>query len=117
MKNGEALLIPIELDRPRRLRFDFNALASYEEATGTSVLGDGLEKSLGSATNIRALLWAALLHEEPELTQQQVGAMMHLGNVNELSEKLRDAIAQAVPDSEGNAPAVVSRRRGKTSGP
>lgn len=119
MQDGKALLIPIELDRPRRLCFDFNAFAAYEEATGKNVLAGGLQEDLQSVRGVRALLWAALLHEDPELTQQQVGAMLHLGNVGEMTGRLRDALTQALPDPEpeGNARAAApSRRDGRTSG-
>jgi len=121
MRDGSALLIPIELDRPRRLCFDFNAFAAYEEATGKNVLAGGLHEDLQSVRGLRALLWAALLHEDPDLTQQQVGAMLHLGNVGEMTGRLQAALAQALPDAEpepeGNAAAAgPGRRNGRTSG-
>lgn len=125
MRDGSALLIPIELDRPRRLRFDFNAFAAYEEATGKNVLAGDLQADLSSVRGLRALLWAALLHEDPELTQQQVGAMLHLGNLTEMTGRVQAALAQALPDPEpeGNAPAAApsarsapARRDGRTSG-
>jgi hypothetical protein len=118
-QSGKALLIPITLDHERRLCFDFNAFASYEEVTGKSVLRDGLQDDLRSITGIRALLWAALLHEDPELTLRDVGAMLHLGNAQVLSERLSAALEAAMPDAEpeGNAPAAGrSRRDGGTSG-
>lgn len=119
MRDGKAHLIPIELDRERRLCFDFNALAAYEEATGTSVLAEGLQDGLRTARGIRALLWAALLHEDPDLTLSDVGAMLNIGNMADLTARLQAALVSALPapDPEGNADAAgPSRRGGRISG-
>lgn len=123
-RNGDSLLIPIELDRTRRLRFDMNALAALEE-NGLNVFDDetlaNLERLVKSPSRIRLFVWAGLLHEDPELTLQQVGALIagdgFLPAMNAVAASLEQALPKA--DAEGNAPeAVAARRRpGKSSGP
>ena len=99
----EPKLVAIELDRHRKMLIDFNALASFEEVTGKSALREGIDSK--SAVDIRAFLWAALRHEDPGLTLDQVGAMIHLGNLEWAGEKIAEAFAAAVPesDNQGNA--------------
>jgi hypothetical protein len=117
--DGNATLVTVVIDKPRRLRFDFNAFASYEEVTGKSILAEGFQEGLNSVRGLRALLWAALLHEDPNLTLTDVGAMLHLGNARQVSDSVQAALGAALPDQEpeGNAPAAGQRRGGRTSGP
>jgi hypothetical protein len=97
LNNAAAPSFPIDLDRPRSLRFDFNALAAYEEATGESVMASSF--AIDSARKIRALLWAGLLHEDATLTVQDVGAMIHTGNAMLVSQAVRGALASALPEN------------------
>lgn len=79
-------LVPVPLDRERHLRFDVNAMIALEEATGLSV-ADGLPKKM-SLRQVRALLWAALVHEDPDLTEAQVGGMIGPANLSEVTAAL-----------------------------
>jgi hypothetical protein len=96
-------LVPITLDRPRRLLFDFNALAAAEEAAGCSLLSLDLAGRL-SARILRALVWAALLHEDRDLTLEQVGAWLHPGNLRDIAEAVEAAFQAALPDQDPTAP-------------
>lgn len=88
--------VPIQLDKERRLRMDFNALADFEEATGApfSEVTGAL-----TITQLRALLWACLRHEDEALTVRDVGAMIHPGNVGQVEQ----AVTALVESFEGNA--------------
>jgi hypothetical protein len=72
---GNAYAVPIELDRPRRLRFDVNALAELEMALGGQSFSEVLSGEMGLAT-IRALLWAGLRHEDRGITLERAGLLM-----------------------------------------
>lgn len=65
----------IELDRPREVRFDFNAIADIEEMAGKSIAVLLSEENLGFNT-IRLLMWAGLKHDDEKLSKQQVGTMI-----------------------------------------
>lgn len=77
MANPHRGVVEVELDgQTFRLRFTLNALAEVENRLGLASfaeIGGLLEKP--SVRSLRALLWGGLLHERPELTEQQVGAM------------------------------------------
>src|SRR5688572_28108472 len=111
MANREPKRIPITLDKPRTLLFDFNALVNFEEATGVSPLKAGIDPQ--SPKQLRALIWSALLHEDPTLTLDEVGAMVHLGNMESFATQIQQALEEAIPPSVetpgGNGVAAKSR--------
>lgn len=71
---------PYEDGRNRRLRFDVNALADFEQETGMGFAQLMKQKALFGAA--RAMLWAGLKHEDRGLTVERVGEL--------LSDYLRD---------------------------
>jgi hypothetical protein len=93
-RNNEII---IDLDKPRSLRFDLNAMAAYEDATGKSAfaIGDNI-----SATSIRALLWACLIHEDDTLTIEQVGRLIHTGNMQEITTKINKLVQTSTDTGE-----------------
>ena len=93
-RNNEVI---IDLDKPRSLRFDLNAMAAYEDATGKSAfaIGDNI-----SATSIRALLWACLIHEDDTLTIEQVGRLIHTGNMQEITTKINKLVQTSTDTGE-----------------
>jgi len=82
--------VKIDLDKERTLRFDFNAMAHYEEATGANALLMDIKKF--TAKQVRALMWACLLHEDSTLTLEQVGEMLHAGNAKMIGKKISETI-------------------------
>lgn len=70
--------VVINLDRPRRLRYSMNALVNVEEVLGKPVgqIVSEFNEGLFGFKDIRAILWAGLLHEDPGLTPEQVGDMI-----------------------------------------
>lgn len=86
----------------RRLRYDFNAIASLEEAIDrpVSALGDNV-----GVRELRAMLWAGLIHELPKLTIIQAGDMISFEKMGYITEKIQEAFALAMGqngDSEKN---------------
>jgi len=89
--------VPIELDKPRNLCLDLNAMVLFEEATGKSLFDKGTLNSM-KAKDTRALLWACLKREDPNLTLEDVGKMIDSSNIAEVSQKLMEALAVAIPE-------------------
>ena len=90
-----------------RLRYDFNAICEYEGATGRSIAN--LTDGAFGARDIRALLWAGLLHEHPRMTLQKAGALMPIDELEELTRACVTAIRQAFgkpEDTEAEADAA-----------
>jgi hypothetical protein len=96
--------IMVDLDRPRRLRFDANALVAVEEVLGRP-LQEIIPPDEGRASRqvgfreMRALLWAGLLHEDPQLTLQQAGELLDLKQMNDIMAKVNEAITAAFPEA------------------
>ena len=104
-------LIKVKLDKVRHLRLDLNAMVAYERVSGKNI---GNFSDNASAETILYLLWACLLHEDKELTTEAVGAMVHGGNIGEISEALTKALEVAQPESD---PKNARRSSGSSSGP
>jgi len=95
--------VMVNLDRPRRLRYSMNALVNMEEA---------LEKPIGriisefnagmfGLKDIRAVIWAGLLHENPDLTQEQVGDMIdEAESMNYVIRQVGEALRFAFSNKE-----------------
>lgn len=106
MRNKAKPLVSIELDKKRNLLLDLNAMVNFEEATGKNILQGASLDNL-SAKDLRALLWACLLHEDKDLTLEQVGEMIHGGNMESIANKLTSAWEVATPEGDKEAPLAV----------
>jgi hypothetical protein len=93
--------VPITLDRERHLRLDLNAIVEFEQAAGISIIK--IDFTALPMAHLRALLWACLLGEDPALTQQQVGEMIHVGNMAEMSEALGRVFGASAPEPDKSA--------------
>lgn len=98
MANKQRGFVDIELDKKRRLKFNMNALSELEDVLGKPVtqLSD---QSIGMK-ELRALLWAGLLHEDPELTLHMAGELVEMENIQVISEKITEAMMLAFPQGE-----------------
>lgn len=92
--------VEIELDQPRHLVFDFNAIRTMEKETGRNMLKPNAWADL-SASDIVVFIWACLKHEDPQLTIDQVGAMIHSGNMAYVLERVTAITGQSVPKGDG----------------
>lgn len=104
--------VDIELDKPRRLLIDFNAMCSFEEAAGKAFLefADSMTAGTASMKDVRALLWACLIHEDESLTVNRVGELFNYSSVQEVIIKLLDAFKANMPDKkEGDRPLEENR--------
>jgi hypothetical protein len=111
MKTPEPIMasVPIKLaGKDRRLVFDFNAQAAFEEVTGVEVISlfDKKGRLKISSRFTRALLWCQLLHfdeavqfdefgritQHPELSMQQVGKLITRDTLGEITNKTSEAL-------------------------
>lgn len=100
--------VEIVLDRPRRLRFGFNADSAFEEATGQTLsgimfrAGQAENKESGSACTVigfrllRAMVWAGLRHEDPTLTIEAVGDLLDLASGDNEAARYQSVIQTAM---------------------
>ena len=83
----------------RTIKFTLNALAELEDRYGSV---DEAFKQLdnNSIKAVRCILWAGLIHEDPELTEQQVGNLIDIQYMQELMTSLGDAFDADMPKNE-----------------
>lgn len=103
--------VDIELGgKTRQLRYDFNALVALEDELKISVMDLGsLLSGAVKLKDLRAILWAGLIHADQSLTPVDVGKM--IGGVSEmaaLGAAVKQAIEAALPPVE--KPAKVRGR-------
>jgi hypothetical protein len=105
--------------RQRSLVIDFNAQAAFEEATGLSIFDKKVLTARPSPRVVRAMVWAALLHDDeqvrfdefgrmtnpPELTVTAVGNLITRHNVNEAGQKAFKAFQLFFKDEAEGDPA------------
>lgn len=90
------------------LQFTFNALAHLEAATGVNSFKvvDFLNID---ATRLRAMLWAAILTDQPDVTLEDVGNLLTYSDIQDVYSKLLEAWTGSRPepkkeDEEENPP-------------
>lgn len=83
----------------RTIKFTLNALAELEDRYGSV---DEAFKQLdnNSIKAVRYILWAGLIHEDPELTEQQVGNLIDIQYMQELMASLGEAFDADMPEPE-----------------
>ena len=85
--------VVVNLDRPRKIKYTINALATLEDILERPVTELG---SNVGVRELRALLWAGLLHEDANLTLEQAGNLMDEIDITILTEKIGEALNAAL---------------------
>jgi hypothetical protein len=94
------------------IKFDLNAFAELEEKFGT------IDKAMevlqnGSIKGIRMLLLYGLLHEDENLTERQVGAMVGINDLQALTVAITKSLGESLPPQEA-AQEIESAQVGNT---
>ena len=97
-KNKAKPDITITLDKQRTLRFDLNAMCLFEEVAGKSLFDASFQLATMTAKDLRAMLWACLQYDDPEITLEQVGALISAENMTDVAARLNQAFDVAMPD-------------------
>jgi hypothetical protein len=85
----------LQLDKERHIVMDWNTLTLFEEATGQDVLAKDGNLNIVGARNIRALLWASLAQEDPDLTLQDAGKLIKGGNLVDILDALKQSLRES----------------------
>jgi len=94
--------VPVELDRMRHFRIDFNALIQIQQSLDGQLPADGELMRL-PISKVRDVFAAALRHEDPNLTPADVGRWIHVGNMKDALAAFERAWKLAM--GEGDSPA------------
>lgn len=83
----------------REVKLDLNAMAELEDKYGSvEAAFQALENN--SVKAIRFVLWAALLHNDENLTEQQVGRLIDLQNMGTIMDSLGKAFTNDMPSED-----------------
>lgn len=94
--------IQITLDKPRTVKFDFNANVKLETETGiNTLLENPLHRDHFNSAMLRAMLWAGLLREDKTLTIEQVGEMITTANSTDAMRAVFGAWTETLPEADG----------------
>jgi hypothetical protein len=95
--------VPIKIgdrSKTRHLRYDHISFVRLEEDTGLTISQHANKVANGSAISLTALLWAGLIHAEPELTRVQVAGMMRVQDYQAYAEAITEAQKIAMGPTE-----------------
>lgn len=85
----------------REIRFTLNAMAELEDKFGSvDAAFEAMDK--GSIKAIRFVLWAGLMEESPELTEQQVGSLIDMQYLSTIMDTMTNAISDDNVSSDAN---------------
>lgn len=94
---------PIEIDlgdeKKRTLKYTLNSFAEMEERYGKIDIAVKQMED-GSVKAIRFMLWAGLMHNNEELTEKEVGALLELTDLEYVGEKMSEAMDADLPDKK-----------------
>lgn len=114
--------ITVRLDKERHLRYDLNALAEIGDRLDLKLRLDHLgEDLLGTPlplSALRVILWAGLRHESPDLTIEEVGAMVDHNNVGRVVQDFFALFGSTLPEgilSGGNSGGEAQSPTGGTT--
>lgn len=99
---GQRFEVPVDLDKARMLRMDFNALCRAEQISGLSFLDWDGELT---GTRLKALVWASIVYEpgEKRLEYDEVGDILNarcLEVIAAISEAWLDSMPPPSEDGE-----------------
>lgn len=104
-------LVTITLDKERHLRLTLRGMVEFEKFTGRSLL-KGFKIEDLSLADVAALMQACLIHEDKELTYENVLDMVDVKNMKSLVAAIVACINQSLPEATEKAPLAVKRPRG-----
>lgn len=110
----------VKLDRERELAIDLNAMCYFAEVRGYELWEVDLKRP--KSADLRAMLWCALLKEDPQISLEEAGAMLDGENMALLQTQLMGAIADSMPHKDDGPPNAASKLEaesgsGSKSGP
>lgn len=101
----------------RRIRFDVNALIDLEDALNIDIMErpESIVELFEKPTlrRIRTLLWAGLLHENPNLTLREAGALIDTENMNVVGAAMRGVFFGALPEPKAEEAAEAGETEKK----
>ncbi len=81
-----------------KLKFTLNSMIKFEEETGKQIMEPGALDNM-NMKELRVMLWACIKSDEKQLTLDEVGEMIELDQLTEITEALTQAFEVSTPES------------------
>ncbi len=94
-------LVTIQLDKERHLRLTLKGMIEFDKLTGKNLL-KGFKLNELSLEDTAAMLWACLLHEDKELTLDDVVLMVDFSNLAVVMGALATSLSQSIPATKAS---------------
>lgn len=97
------------------LGFDMNALCDMQDKYGT------LDKAFSKVSknidmkDLRFILWKALQHSEPKMTEQEAGRLITMRDINAGVSALNSAMGASLPKPDGDEKNVKKPQEAESS--
>jgi len=99
---SELTLVTINLDKERHLRLTMKGMIVFEKLTGKNLL-KGFEFKELTLGDTAAMMWACLIHEDKELTYDDVCCMVDTSNIEMAMEALTKCLTQSFPETKAGS--------------
>lgn len=86
--------VPIEWDKPRVMQYPFPVLKMLRDEYGLDLLSGSWKAE--TLEQMASVIWAGLHTDDPGLTEDAVFNMMDIGNLNELTDVMSEALVGEV---------------------
>ena len=106
----------VMLDKPRDFKVDLNAMCKFRELRGKEVWE--IDFKAANSEDLRALLWCALLRDDPQLSLTDAGMLLDMDNIYAVSTMLLEASGNALPqrDKDDGSPNPAADGTGSKPG-
>ena len=100
----------LELDRTRYLRFTLGALRRIEQLSGLGIeQQEELAEWSKTLDGVVGMLWAGLVHEDPDLTVEDVYEIVDIQNFGQIRAAIDAAVGVAMPAPGAGGNGTASR--------
>jgi hypothetical protein len=112
------LSVPIVLDKPRNLKYGFKAMEALETKYGDEIGFLELVNTIRTSPKMKMigdLIWAGLIHEDPELTREDVSDILDASDLETLVGTISKATEAALKQKNAQAAATKKPKVAKST--
>lgn len=88
--------ITITLDRERTILYTFKGLEALERE-GINPFSSDISTAIQSPLGLKLILWAGLIHEDPELKPDQLSELLDLRQISKYADLVGKALTESMP--------------------
>ncbi len=103
-------LVKVTLDKERHLRLTLKGMLEFEKLTSKSLMR-GFKLQDLTLEDTAVMLWACLIHEDEELTYNDVLCMVDFSNLEKVMTALMDCMSRGLPGAKAGVRPLAKKPR------